>query len=68
MPSERVEQLRKVDLFAGLKDEALELIAELQPKQAYLTHISHMLGFHAEVSKTLPANVQLAYDGLRIEV
>lgn len=48
--------------------EALELIAELQPKQAYLTHISHMLGFHAEVSKTLPANVQLAYDGLRIEV
>ena len=48
--------------------EALVLIKELKPKKAYLTHISHMLGFHAEVSKQLPKNVFLAYDGLKVEV
>lgn len=48
--------------------EALALIEEFQPKKAYLTHISHMLGFHAEVSKQLPKNVFLAYDGLRLQV
>lgn len=46
--------------------EALELIAELQPKQAYITHISHQMGLHAEVQKELPSNVSLAYDGLVI--
>ncbi|MCK5678700.1 MAG: MBL fold metallo-hydrolase [Flavobacteriaceae bacterium] len=44
--------------------EALDLISEIKPKKAYLTHISHKLGFHAEVSKLLPKNVFLAYDGL----
>ena len=44
--------------------EALELIADLQPKQAYITHISHQMGLHAEVQKELPPNVSLAYDGL----
>ncbi|WP_405606029.1 MBL fold metallo-hydrolase [Polaribacter sp. Asnod1-A03] len=48
--------------------EALDLIEELKPKKAYLTHISHMLGFHKEVSKELPENVFLAYDGLKIKV
>jgi len=46
--------------------EALDLIKELKPKKAYLTHISYKLGFHAEVSKLLPKNVFLAYDGLSI--
>ncbi|MDX1348841.1 MAG: MBL fold metallo-hydrolase [Putridiphycobacter sp.] len=46
--------------------EALELIKEIKPKKAYLTHISHLLGSHEEVSKTLPKNVELAYDGLSI--
>tara|TARA_R110002073_G_scaffold4213_1_gene27889 strand:+ start:29343 stop:30104 length:762 start_codon:yes stop_codon:yes gene_type:complete len=48
--------------------EALALIEELKPKSAYLTHISHKLGFHAQVEKELPAHVHLAYDGLKIEV
>lgn len=48
-------------------EEALELIQELKPKKAYLTHISHRLGFHKEVAKELPKNVFLAYDGLVIE-
>lgn len=48
--------------------EALRFIEKVKPKRAYLTHISHMLGFHEEVSKTLPKNVFLAYDGLTIEI
>lgn len=48
--------------------EALCFIAELKPKKAYLTHISHKLGFHDAVSKILPNNVFLAYDGLKITV
>ena len=47
--------------------EALDLIAELKPKQAYLTHISHQLGLHDDVSKELPENVFLAYDNQQIE-
>tara|TARA_B110001454_G_scaffold217242_1_gene242121 strand:- start:589 stop:1371 length:783 start_codon:yes stop_codon:yes gene_type:complete len=48
--------------------EALDFVAEIKPKKAYFTHISHMLGFHEAVSKTLPNNVFLAYDGLKIIV
>ena len=46
--------------------EALEFIAEIKPKQSYLTHISHLFGLHEHISETLPANVQLAYDGLEL--
>lgn len=49
-------------------EEALQFIAEVKPKKAYLTHISHRLGFHKDVSKTLPKNVFLSYDGLELEV
>ena len=49
-------------------EEALALVEELQPEQTYFTHISHLLGFHEEVSKLLPNNVKLAYDGLQIEI
>jgi phosphoribosyl 1,2-cyclic phosphate phosphodiesterase len=49
-------------------EEALALIDELKPKKTYLTHISQYLGFHAEVEKSLPTNVYLAYDELTIEV
>ena len=48
--------------------EALDLINILQPKQAYLTHISHRMGLHEEVSKLLPQNVSLAYDELQLEI
>ncbi len=49
-------------------EEALEFIEEIQPERAYLTHISHMLGFHAEVEKQLPDNVFIAYDNLKITI
>ena len=48
-------------------EEALQLVAEIQPKRAYFTHISHLLGFHENVSEQLPGNVFLAYDNLQIE-
>lgn len=48
--------------------EALEFIEMIKPKKAYLTHISHKMGFHEEVEKTLPKNVHLAYDSLTITV
>ncbi len=48
--------------------QALDLVAELRPKRALLTHISHQLGKHAEVSLELPEGVELAYDGLVIDL
>ena len=49
-------------------EEALALADELRPEQTYLTHISHRLGLHQEVSGMLPSGVALAYDGLTIEI
>ena len=48
--------------------QALTVIKELKPRQAYLTHISHHLGFYSEISQMLPKNVALAYDGLKLEI
>jgi len=48
--------------------EAINLIEEINPKQAYLTHISHRLGSHREVTSTLPPHIALAYDGLKIDL
>lgn len=44
--------------------EAIDLIREISPKKAYITHISHQMGFHQEISKELPPGIMLAYDGL----
>lgn len=44
--------------------EAIDFIREISPKKAFITHISHQMGFHNEVSKELPPEIMLAYDGL----
>ncbi len=49
-------------------EEALEFIEIVKPKRAFLTHISHYLGFHEEVQQKLPKNVYLAYDNLQIKI
>lgn len=49
-------------------EEALNFIKLVNPKKTYLTHISHHLGFHDEVEQSLPENVFLAYDNLKITV
>lgn len=48
--------------------QAIDLMNELKPERAYFTHISHQLGLHDEVSKELPPFIELAYDGLQIEI
>ena len=48
--------------------EALDFIALIQPEKAYLTHISHLFGFHEDIQKKLPKNVYLAYDNLEITI
>ena len=48
--------------------EALELVDIIKPEIAYLSHISHYLGFHDEVEEKLPKNVHLAYDNLVVSV
>ena len=47
--------------------QALAAIEALQPKRAILTHINHKFD-HSQVSKDLPGNVELAYDGLTVEL
>jgi len=49
-------------------EEALAFVKEIKPKKTYFTHISHKLGFHAEVEKMLPKDVFLSYDGLQVDV
>lgn len=48
-------------------EQSLALVAELQPRQAWFTHICHDLS-HAETNARLPEHVRLAYDGLSLEV
>lgn len=48
--------------------EALEVIAQINPERAYLTHLSHQFGLHAEEEPRLPDNVFIAYDGLTVEI
>lgn len=49
-------------------EEALAMVAQIKPTQAYFIHISHKLGLHADVVAELPNNVHLAYDGLRLSL
>ncbi len=49
-------------------EEALEVIREVKPEKAFLTHLSHSFGKHHEIEKELPENVFVAYDGLKILV
>jgi len=47
-------------------ENSVRLVERLQPKRAYFTHISHDLG-HEETNRSLPENVRLAHDGLKLE-
>lgn len=78
VPNKEIEKLKNLEVLVvnALREEshqshfnleeALEFIAIVKPKKAYLTHISHLLGFHDEVQQKLPENVFLAYDNLQI--
>lgn len=47
--------------------QALELIEKIDPARAYLTHLSHRMGLHDTVEKSLPHNVLIAHDNLEID-
>ncbi len=80
IPEEELHKLEGVEVLVidGLRiqehishfnlQQALEAIELLKPKQAFITHISHQMGLHDEVNSTLPLGVELAYDGLVIDL
>jgi phosphoribosyl 1,2-cyclic phosphate phosphodiesterase len=47
--------------------QALAMVERLKPRRAFFTHIAHDLG-HEETNSALPSHVQLAYDGLKLEL
>lgn len=49
-------------------EEALDIIDTIKPTKAFLTHMSHEIGLHAEAETRLPDGVYLAYDGLSIDI
>jgi phosphoribosyl 1,2-cyclic phosphate phosphodiesterase len=79
IPDEACERLTGLDLLVidALRfkkhpthmtlDQSLGYIERLRPHRALLTHISHDIK-HAETSGHLPENVEIAYDGLEVEV
>ncbi|MEP7267675.1 MAG: MBL fold metallo-hydrolase [Saprospiraceae bacterium] len=48
--------------------KALSEIKKINPRQAYIIHMSHQMGFHQTIEEELPLNVRLAYDTLSIKV
>ena len=62
-----LDALRKKEHISHFNlKQALELLEELNPKRALLTHISHYMGIHDDVNNSLPENIRLAYDGQQI--
>lgn len=49
-------------------EEAIQLAQKIGARTTYFTHISHHLGFYAEVEQNLPKNVHLAFDNLIITI
>ncbi len=79
IPDEAMRQLEGLDVLVldALRhkehpthfnvEQALAVVEKLQPRQTYLTHIAHDLEHHA-TNAQLPDTVELAYDGLVLEV
>lgn len=64
-----INAIRKEEHYSHFNlTQALSLIKEISPKKAYITHISHELGRHAEISQELPNNVFCSYDGLKVTI
>ncbi len=61
--------LRKKEHMSHLSlDESLALARRIGAKKTFLIHMSHEIGLHDTVQRTLPDGVVLAYDGLEAEV
>lgn len=80
VPDQEIEKLNGLDVLVinALRkeshishfnlEEALAFVERVGPKKAYLTHISHHMGFHEEVQANLPKHVFLAYDELELTI
>lgn len=79
IPDETLPHLRNLDTLIlgavrpdphpthfGLQ-QAMDVIAELAPRQAFLTHLSHHFN-HNATNALLPPNVRLGHDGLRFVI
>ncbi len=61
--------LRKTDHISHFSlEQAIALSLEVGAERTYFTHLSHQMGFHAEVNSQLPEGMEIAYDGLIVEV
>ncbi|TVR74075.1 MAG: MBL fold metallo-hydrolase [Sphaerobacteraceae bacterium] len=79
IPDSSIDLLRNADVLVlnALRErshpthlslaEALEVIAEVKPKRAYLVHLAHELS-HKAATDQLPGHVSVAWDGLSIDV
>ncbi len=64
-----INSLRDKPHFAHFSyAEAIEMIKELKPKRAYLTHFGHEAGLHTELEARCPKNVKPSYDGMVISM
>lgn len=80
VPSETIDAIRGVDTLVinALRHDihpshqnlrqALDVIKETAPRQAFLTHMSHDMGPQAEAETLLPPGVFFAYDGLTVVI
>jgi phosphoribosyl 1,2-cyclic phosphate phosphodiesterase len=46
--------------------EAIDIVKKVNPEVAYFVHMSHNIGTHDRVSRELPANIHLAFDGQKL--
>jgi len=78
VPPESLDKLRGLDILFldalrykphpthSTVEQSLQIVAEVKPKRTLFTHICHDLP-HEETNAALPAGVQLAYDGMKLE-
>lgn len=78
IPEETMQQLEGLDILFldalrhhphpthSTVQNSLQIVERLKPKRAFFTHISHDLP-HQETNATLPENVRLSHDGLKLE-
>ena len=51
-----------------LVDDAIAFARRVGAKQTFLTHMCHDVGLHKEVNRQLPEDIQLAYDGMKLDI
>lgn len=80
VPPEEIAKLKNLDVLvvSALRisehishqnlAQAVQLIHTINPKKAFLTHMSHQMGLHHVVNRELEENISLAYDGMEVRI